>query len=166
LKSEGRENAIYFVSLLEPDLMLACNSRAFFDEVVSRMGSKPKTRVALPDSLAEWKQLDRAAPVWAISHFAGPASMLVTASGPGIGESGATGVIVEYGSRSGLPKARMIAKQNPWKDLTVMLEPAGGSKTGEVSPGVWELSVESRHPEAGVLSVLMLMGVVGFVVSM
>jgi hypothetical protein len=71
--SKGSESDLadadtYFLSLLEPQLMVVCNNRDFLGELVSRKGQPQKAR-ALPADLPEWKQVDRTAPLWGVAHY-------------------------------------------------------------------------------------------------
>jgi len=151
----------YLVSLLKPDLMLVCNHRQFFSEVVSRIGSSPERR-ALPANLPEWSQVDRSAPLWAICHYGDYAALTGLISN---GEDlGATGLTVEFGLASGAVRARMIAKSDPWKKAVNDPQFAGAAKSREAAHGIWELSVEGK-PEAGFMAVFVLMALLGFVVA-
>jgi hypothetical protein len=152
----------YFVSFLKPDLMLACNRREFFGEMVTRMGLVAQPRAALPASLPEWKQVDRSAPVWAICHYHGSGAVLKSLS-PGGKDLGATGVTVEFGLASGATRACMISESDPWKRLVNHPDFNGAAKSREVANGVWELSVDGK-PDAASFAVFVLMAVLGFVV--
>jgi hypothetical protein len=151
----------YFVSLLKPDLMMVCNNREFFREMISSVDSSPHRR-ALPAGLPEWKQVDRTAPLWAVCHYSESSAALARSS---LGEEdpGVTGITVEFGLTSGAVRARMVSRTNPWKDLVDNAEFHGAAKSREVDRGVWELSVEGK-PEAGGMAVLWLIGLLGFVV--
>ena len=164
-KDDGQGNEMHFVSLLRPDLMLACNHREFFHEVVSRMDSPPHPRIALPESLPEWKHLDRTAPVWALSHYSQTGGLLAAAL-PGVGDSGATGITAEFGGATAPARARMLAARDPWKELVTNPAFGGAFKSGEASPGIWEVSVTGTTPQSGMIAVLMLMDAVGFIVAM
>jgi hypothetical protein len=153
----------YLVSLLQPDLMTVCNNREFFQEIVSRKGI-PREARALPPELPEWKHLDRTAPLWAICHYR-PDGLLVhllDRSDAGSG-SEATGVAVEFGLASGVTRARMISKSDPWMGFADNAEFHGAAKSRKVADGVWELSI-SDNPEAANMTAFALMGMVGFVV--
>jgi hypothetical protein len=164
--SKGSQNDLpdadtYFVSLIKPDLMMVCNNREFFREIVSRIGSPPQRR-ALPPDLPEWKQVDRSAPLWAVSHYRGNTVVLASISPEGE-DFGATGIAVEFGLASGAVKARMVSKTDPWKELVGHEEFNGAARSREVESGVWELSVDGK-PEAAGLAVFALMALLGFVV--
>jgi hypothetical protein len=49
-------------------MMLACNDRDFFTQMVARMAVRQTPR-ALPETLPEWEQVDRSAPLWAVRHI-------------------------------------------------------------------------------------------------
>jgi hypothetical protein len=151
----------YFVSLLKPDLMMVCNNREFFREMISSVDSSPHRR-ALPAGLLEWKQVDRTSPLWAVSHYteSSPAPAILSPEGD---DPGATGIAVEFGLASGAVKARIVSKTDPWKDLVKNPEFNGAARSREVERGVWELSVEGK-PEAAAMAVFALMGLLGFVV--
>ncbi len=161
--SQGSENdaaadETYLVSLLKPDLMMACNNRDFFREMVSRMGSAQQTR-ALPPDLPEWKQLDRTAPLWGISHYSG--NIIPSTAGS---EFAATGVTVAFGLPFGAAQARIISKSDPWKELLDDSEFKDMATSHEISEGVWEVSVAGRA-EAAPIAILVLMSALGFSVA-
>ncbi|MGO9239602.1 MAG: hypothetical protein ACLQBJ_02240 [Bryobacteraceae bacterium] len=168
--SKGTENdrsdsETYLVSLLQPDLMTVCNNREFLQQLISRMGSAQHPR-ALLASLPEWKQVDRTAPLWAISHYgaegvlANPLEILGdTGSGPA-----PTGIALAFGLSSGVTKARIISKSDPWEMIVNNEEFHGAAESRKVADGVWELSVAGK-PEAGMITALALMAMVGFVVA-
>jgi hypothetical protein len=160
-QNDSHDTETYFVSLLKPDLMLACNHRGFFQEMVSRM-SLPRQARALPADLPEWKQLDRTAPLWAICHYPANSGVLAALSPEGK-DFGATGVTLEFGLASGAVRARMISKLDPWQDLVENPEFKGAAKSREVAKGVWELSVDGK-PDAAMFAVFALMATVGFIV--
>ncbi|HLY16417.1 MAG TPA: hypothetical protein VKR61_04300 [Bryobacteraceae bacterium] len=159
-QNESPDTETYLVSLLKPDLMLVCNHREFFSEVVSHIGSSPERR-ALPPNLPEWRQVDRSAPLWAICHYRDSTfltSLMAEAKDPS-----ATGLAVEFGLPSGAIRARMISKSDFWKDIAGRSELAGAARSRESGPGIWELSVDGK-PEAGFFALFVLMGMLGFVV--
>jgi hypothetical protein len=154
----------YFVSLLKPDLMLACNNREFFREMVSRRDGPSQPR-ALPADLPEWKLVDRTAPLWALCHYAGKGEILLAALGPEFGEVEPTGVTLEFGVAPNGARARMISKSNPWKEFAEASDFHGAAKSRESQAGVWELTVDER-PEAALMAGFTLMAVVGFIVAL
>jgi hypothetical protein len=160
-QNDSRNTETYLVALLKPDLMMACNDREFFREMVSRM-DMPSQRRGLPPGLPEWKQLDRTVPLWAISHYDGNGLLQAVLARAG-NDFEATGVTIEFGLAAGAVRARMLAKSDPWKDVVEQPEFNGAAKSREAAKGVWELSVDGT-PDAALLSVLVLMSAVGFVV--
>jgi len=154
----------YFVSLLKPDLMLACNNREFFREMVARIDGPPQPR-ALPAELPEWKQVNRSAPLWAICHYAGKDEILLPALGLEVGAVEATGVTLEFGIAPIAARARMISKSNPWKEFAEAADFHGAAKSHESANGVWELTVDGT-PDAALMAGFALMAVVGFVVAL
>jgi hypothetical protein len=162
-QNDGPATNTYLVSLLQPDLMTVCNNREFFREMASRRDLPQQSR-ALPADLPEWKQLDRTAPLWAICHYRSDGLLVHMFDNQDDGrERGATGIAVEFGVSSGMTRARMISKSDPWKDLTGSDDFHGAAKSRKVADGVWELSV-SGNPEAAGMAAFVLMGMVGFVV--
>lgn len=151
----------FYISLPKPDLMLACNHRGFFEQVVSRMGLPARSR-ALPDNLPEWKYLDRSAPLWAITHYS--ANSIVAAGLYEGGQNfGATGLTLEFGLPSGRSKASMIATADPWAQLAGSPDFHGAAKSRQLAKGVWELLIEGK-PEAANMAAFALMGMIGFIV--
>jgi hypothetical protein len=57
-----------FVANPRPNLFLAATNEEYLKEVLNRMSHQAETR-ALPDSLPEWKYVDRSASFWAMRHF-------------------------------------------------------------------------------------------------
>ena len=57
-----------FVASPKANLFLAATNESYLTEVLGRMSHRAETR-ALPDSLPEWKYVDRTAPFWAVRHF-------------------------------------------------------------------------------------------------
>jgi hypothetical protein len=57
-----------FVASPGPNLFLAATNADYLKEVLNRRSYRGETR-ALPDSLPEWKYVDRSAPFWAVRHF-------------------------------------------------------------------------------------------------
>ena len=160
-KEDSPDSTTYFVSLLKPDLALVCNHRAFFTEMVTRMAA-PAPPYALPTNLPEWKQVDRTAPLWAISHYSRESSFLSSLV-PGLGEAGATGITVEFGLPSDATRARMLALKDPWKRISNSGDFRGAAVSKQMSSGVWELSVNGQ-PDAASFAVFVLMGMLGFAV--
>jgi hypothetical protein len=57
-----------FVASPRSDVFLAATNEDYLKEVLNRMTRRAETR-ALPDSLPEWKYVDRSAAFWAVRHF-------------------------------------------------------------------------------------------------
>lgn len=162
-QNDFQDTDTYFAGLPKPDLMLACNDRDFFTQMVSRMAVAQSPR-ALPADLKEWQHLDRAAPVWAIRHFrsdrAGEDPTLAELlAGTG---SEAVGLTVAFGIDGGA-KATMFAKSDPWVGLAKVPEFQGSVASRSAGDGVWELTVANKD-QAGWMAVFMLMGFLGFAV--
>jgi hypothetical protein len=121
-QNDFQDTDTYFAGLPKPDLMLTCNDRDFFTQMVSRMAVGQPAR-ALPADLKEWQHLDRSAPVWAIRHFRSDRAgedptiaELLAGKGPE-----AVGLTVAFGIDGGA-KATMLAKSDPWGDLAKVPE--------------------------------------------
>jgi len=140
--------------MLKPDLMLVCNSRAFFQETVTRVGLSPQQR-ALAADLPEWKLVDRSVPLWGITHYRN--NMVVAEN------VGAVGFTVEFGLGDDAVLARMIAKSDPWKGIVASPDFHGAAKSIETAGGVWELRITGK-PDAAGCAILVLMGELGFVI--
>jgi hypothetical protein len=167
-QNDFKDTDMFLVALPKPDMMLACNDRDFFTQMVSRMAVHQSPR-ALPASLPEWKQVDRSAPLWAVRHIrvdrapedpSYPAHLI--GAGPGARDPEITGLTVEFGPSSAV-KARMLAKGDPWKDLASSDDFHGEAQPRKVADGIWELSVANK-PEAGGMAVFALMAFLGFAV--
>jgi len=160
-QNDAAETETYFVSFLKPELVLVCNNRDFFSEVISRVVA-PSQRRALPASLQEWKQLDRTAPLWGITHYSHNGAIFASLS-PNGKDAGAIGLTVEFGLTSGAIRARMISKADPWKQFVDDPQFKGAAHSRQSPDGVWELSVDGK-PEAALISVFSLMAALGFIV--
>jgi hypothetical protein len=57
-----------WMALARPDLLVAANSRELLADEMDRI-VKGSTARALPASLAEWAEVDRNSPVWALRHY-------------------------------------------------------------------------------------------------
>lgn len=154
----------HFLSLLQPDLAIVCNDRAFLNEMLTRMASTAGNGArALPPDLPEWKNVDRSAPVWAIRHLRSKGPWLAAVLGDP-SDVGATGLTVEFGLPSGRARARILSPSDPWKKVVGIREFQGAAKSRQASPGIWELSVDDK-PETAPITALLLMGVLGFLVA-
>jgi hypothetical protein len=150
----------YLVSMLKPDVMLVCNSRAFFQETVTRVGLLSPQR-ALPADLPEWKLVDRSVPLWGITHYRN--SRLLAALAPGRENLGAVGLTVQFGLDNDLALARMIAKADPWKEIVKSPDFRSAAKSSETAGGIWELRIAGK-PDAAGFTVLVLMAELGFLI--
>lgn len=134
-KVEDRVADSSYIALPAPDTIVACNDRSFLQDLLLRAtAGTPPQRVALPDSLPQWKHVDKTAPVWGTSVYSGPAVAEASLTGD------ATGATVEL--RASTAKIRLFASANPWTDLTSVPPLKDAARVTEIAPGVWELSVE------------------------
>jgi hypothetical protein len=159
-QNEEPDRDNYYVSMLKPDVLLVCNSRAFFQETVARVGLPPQQR-ALSADLPEWKLVDRSVPLWGITHYRNPG--LVASLAPGRENLGAVGLIVEFGLDNDMALARMIAKADPWKELLNSPDFRGAAKSSQTAGGIWELKIAGM-PDAAGFAVFVLMAELGFVI--
>ena len=165
--SKGSQNdtpdkETYLVAFIKPVVVLSCNNRAFFEQMTIRMGAAAQPR-ALPASLAEWKYVDRSAPLWGICHYSEKTALIVAGLTGDDKNPEPTGITVEFGLPSGAARARMIAKSDPWQDLAGSPDFHGAAKSREAAAGVWELTVDEK-PEAAGMAAFALMAYLGFVV--
>jgi len=159
-QNEEPDRDDYFVSMLKPDVMLVCNSRAFFQETVARLGL-PSPQRALPADLLEWKLVDRSVPLWGITHCRD--SDLVASLTPGSENPGAVDLVVEFGLDNDMALARMIAKADPWKELVNSPDFRGTAASSQSAGGIWELKI-AGNPDVADFAVLVLMAELGFVI--
>lgn len=159
-QNDAPERDNYFVSMLKADVMLVCNSRAFFQETVARVGLPPQQR-ALPADLPEWKLVDRSVPLWGITHYRNPE--LLASLAPGNENLGAVGLIVEFGLDNNMALARMIAKADPWKELVNSPDFRSAAKSSQTMGGIWELKIAGK-PDAALFTVFVLMAELGFLI--
>lgn len=148
-QNDARDSDTYFVSILEPRMIAACNDRAFLLELITRKGQPQQPR-AMPPQLPEWQLVDRTAALWAVSHYT-PNAM--APEGTGVGFS--------Y-SPPGAITARVISPSDPWK-IAESPDFENAAKSRKVADNVWELSV-SENAQAGAFATFVLMAFIGFVV--
>jgi hypothetical protein len=167
--SKGSQNDFpdtdtYLLTFLKPDTMLVCNDREFFRRFVARRKAMQSPR-ALPAALPEWRQVDRTAPLWAISHYRADGLLAhpLDAFGGLSREPEPTGITLAFGLASGVTRARMISKYDPWKGIAGGGEFQGAAKSRMVADGVWELSISGK-PETASVSAFLLMAMVGFII--
>jgi hypothetical protein len=161
-QSDEPDRDNYYVSILQPDVMLVCNSRTFFQETVARLGVRSPQR-ALPADLPEWKLVDRSVPLWGITHYRKPESVAIVA--PGRENLGAVGLVVEFGLNDDVALGRMIAKADPWKELHSSPDFHGAATSTQSASGIWELKVSGK-PDAAGFAVFVLMAELGFVIAL
>jgi hypothetical protein len=153
------EDEKFFATRLGADLAVVCNDRSFLEQMLANRGGTKHQR-ALPETLPEWKYAWRDAPLWGISHLR-DGGMLSAISGDV--DFGATGITVAFGLPSGVTKARVIAKLDPWTGFMESPELQGAATTRKVQDGVWEISM-SDDPKASGMIPFLLMAMLGFVV--
>jgi hypothetical protein len=158
LKGEP-EDEKFFATRLAVYEMAACNDRSFLEQMLAnRSGAKHQR--ALPETLPEWKYAWRDAPLWGISHFRNGGMFGAISGGVDVG---ATGITVAFGLPSGVTKARVISKLDPWTAFTGTPELRGAATTRRVEDRVWEISMADDPKAAGMIP-FMLMAMLGFVV--
>ena len=161
-QNDTKDRETYLVALIKPDLLLSCNHREFFQEMVTRMASAKQPR-ALSANLPEWKYVDRGAPLWGISHYTEKQKEMIA----GLSGSGANidpaGITVAFGLGGDVTKALLISKSNPWQGLALSPDFHGAAKATEEARGVWKLTVEGKAEAAG-MAAFALMAYLGFVV--
>ncbi len=157
----------FFLTLLKPDLLLACNNREFFSSVLARISSPAEDHV-LRDR-PEWKYVDRLAPLWAFRHYlpdgADEDPTRPGADWIGVDDATATGMVVHVGRQRGEIQALWLSSspESPWKPLEEMPELRESEKAVRRPDGLWELTVEDQQ-YSGVASVFALMMYLGFAV--
>ena len=164
---ESRGETI-FVAQPKPDLLLACNDRNFFSEMLARIDAPPRSRPFAQDG-PELKLLDRSAPLWAIRRFL-PERAEADPSYPsgnglmGIADADAAGVVFEAGMPKTAIRAQWISKSrvNPWQALAALPDLRGTARVQMNREGLWQLSVD-QDGSASLYAVFALMGILGFV---
>jgi hypothetical protein len=163
-QNEGTQLGTYVVARPKPDVILVCNDRDFFTQVVVRMAGSERRR-ALSVDLPEWKHIDQSAPLWAIRHFRGDRAdvdptnprQLLDSENPRV-----TGMTLSL-SPDGTIRARMLSEADPWKKIAGSGDFHGAAKSSKVADGVWELSVDNI-PEAALSAVFVLMAALGLAI--
>ena len=64
-----------------PNILLCATDKSYLEELLTRLRAPDKKR-ALPSELPEWKQVETAAPCWAVRHFARDRSAWTDPSSP------------------------------------------------------------------------------------
>jgi hypothetical protein len=158
----------YLMTLLNPDLLLACNNRDFFSSVVASFDRRSKG--TLLQRLPEWKQVNRSAPVWGLRHFIAEAAATdptYPSNGGLLGNkvTGAIGTVFEVGPEG---KVRALwlstSNENPWEELSTSPDFRGAASARALSNGRWELSVSDKIPGAGFFAIFAIMAFLGFAV--
>ena len=173
--SKGTQNQsdyqyTYRVTQLRPDLLLVCNDRDFLTEVLTRMAGKPN-RQALPESLPEWKHVDRLAPLWGVRHFAAHPAVRDDTNpanfDEGKGDKEAVGLAMQVGHPAGTVWGRWITKSkaSPWPDLLVEADFNEQAKITRKQDGAWELACPAADQHAASFTAFVLLGMLGFSVS-
>jgi hypothetical protein len=154
----------HYVAFLKPDLMLVCNDKEFLTEILSRMKS-PNSSRALPDSLAEWHDIDRSAPVWGLRHIARQRASVDPSLGQMVIEDAqAVGLALQVDIPVGKIEIRWLSTSptNPWQ--TIADNPQfKGIQTRKAGQNLWEISGNSNEPSAYML-IFAVMAAMGFVV--
>jgi hypothetical protein len=75
----------------------------------------------------------------------------------------AIGLTAEFGLVSTGAKARMLAKEDPWKTIASSPEFQGAAQSRKLTEGIWELPVANK-PQAGAMAAFVLMAFLGFAV--
>ena len=155
---------IHFLALLRPDVLTVCTDKAFFTTVLSRLNGKGPSR-ALPDSLPEWKQLDRSAPFWALRHFDPKrASEDPTLSELAAVSPNSFGVTLQIGRANTARFLRFLGKspENPFAEMKG--DPQFASfAIQQIKPGIWQVS-GGTSAEADSMFTFFAMGLLGFAV--
>jgi hypothetical protein len=157
-----------FVSQPEADLIVVCNDRAFFSEVLSRINGLSRIR-AFPADHPLLRLADRNAPVWAVRRFL-PERAGIDPSHPatggltGVVDGDATGVVVEAGGSKNVIRAQWLSRSrvNPWQALSNMPEFRGNARVQQNREGIWQITVE-QDGNAALNTAWALMGMLGFV---
>lgn len=78
-----------FIAMLPGDILLACTREARLQALLNRRTMRAE-RVAFPETLPEWANVDVTAPIWGITHFgafnSSDAVGLTTTMRPGLGK--------------------------------------------------------------------------------
>lgn len=169
-QNESEYQYTYRITLLRPDLLLICNDRDFFTEVVTRSSGKA-VRQALPESLPEWKHVDRLAPIWGIRHFDAHPSIRDDTNPAnfegGKGDKEAVGIAMQVGHPAGSVWGRWMTKSktNPWPELAEDPDFNGQAQITRKQDGAWELACPATDQHAASFTGFVLLGMLGFSVS-
>lgn len=151
----------YTSELLTPDTLLVCNHAGFREAILQRRETRA-VRVALPVDLAEWSQVDRAAPVWGVRHFA---NIPRDVNNPRrevdlVSDAKARGATLQV--NTGYTRVRWVTQSvaNPLVEIARAPDFQNAAKTSAISPGVWELNDEVKPSFFGVFVAMALLGFV------
>jgi hypothetical protein len=67
-KKQESDEWTYYLTQPQPGVLICATHKGYLEEMLKRIGSKPKKR-AFPEDLPEWKCVDVKATVWAIRHY-------------------------------------------------------------------------------------------------
>jgi hypothetical protein len=156
----GSDEWTFFLANPEPTVLICATDRSFLHRVLHRSDGKGAGR-ALPESLAEWHEVDVKAPVWGMRHYRkeqaakDPTSPLRSRTEANVCDPQAIGFVFWYDDRpaaanaitarylSNSPNAMQIATDG-WKREKDRLTP----KVSQIVPGVVEMSL-SHDDEDG-----------------
>ncbi len=168
-ENESRTDTIV-IAQPKPDLLIACNDRNFYFEVLSRIDAATRARAFAQDG-PELKLVDRSAPLWAIRRFL-PERAGLDPSYPspaglmGNGDPDASALVFEAGLPKMAIRAQWISRSrvNPWQSIAAIPEVRGtGTAKAQINrDGFWQLTVD-QEGSASVYAALAVMGLLGFV---
>jgi hypothetical protein len=153
-KAKGSQNDLvdattYYVTLLEPRLLMACNSRKFLEDVL-RQSSQTRRPPSPFEGLPDWGSVHRVSRAFAFCRRPLVETMRISPAGVG-------NLVVEF--EKDVVRARMRSQDDPWVEIVSAPDFQGAAKSRKVDSGVWELSSPS-----GGFSTFLLMALAGFVV--
>jgi hypothetical protein len=151
-----------YLTLLKPDVLLACNNKDFLTTMLTRM-KRTAERSALPDSLPEWQHVDRAAPFWGLRHLLPGRQNVDPSLHMGFEDPTLVGLTIQV-EANGKPRVQWLssAEKNPWEQAADSPDFQGivARKTGR---NVWELSADANS-QGGTMLVYAAMAIMGLVV--
>lgn len=167
-KDATPRSQVYLATLTRRDEMLLCNHEGFFQKVLERLsavGGRPEF-----ERLAEWTQVDRAAPVWGLRHF-GPVGTRMDPTDLRVGgmvgaaDRQATGVVFQVGPAEGQVRGRVLTRsvEDPLRRRAEGGGSADGRSGKRVGDGAWEYTTGDAGGQ-GYLEVFQWMALLGFMV--
>lgn len=149
------DSTTFYTTLLQPQLLLVCNSRKFFEQVLVRSSEGIDARNPFA-GLAEWNAIDRSAPVWMFCRR--PLVEMMKELSTNVGA-----LIAEFGSDQTRVRARVRSDVNLWQTLLASPDFGGQGISRELEKGIWEIQVgpDARAEHYGVF---LLMALAGFVI--